>query len=87
MWDSGVHINCFYEWWKTKEYRIGFRNEESKADFLHEIEVKKGWIWERLPALQPHWQGEFWLRKLVLDSNGSFWYNGTINYGNGADFS
>lgn len=48
MWNSGVHINCFYEWWKTKEYRISFHNEEKKQEFLHEISTRKGWIWERL---------------------------------------
>ena len=52
MWDSGVHINCFYEWWKTKEYRIEFHREEIKADFLHEVESKKGWIWDRLRWLK-----------------------------------
>jgi hypothetical protein len=52
MWDSGVHINCFYEWWKTKEYRITFRNDELMQDFLHEVDVKKGWIWDRLRWLQ-----------------------------------
>ena len=52
MWDSGVHINCFYEWWKTKEYFIAFRNEDIKADFLHEIDTKKDWIWERLRWLR-----------------------------------
>ena len=52
MWDSGVHINCFYEWWKTKEYNISFRNEEQKAAFLHNIDTKKGWIWDRLRWLR-----------------------------------
>jgi hypothetical protein len=52
MWDSGVHINCFYEWWQTSEYRIPFRNESMMQDFLHEIETKKGWIWDRLRWLQ-----------------------------------
>lgn len=52
MWDSGVHINCFYEWWKTKEYNIAFRNEEQRAAFLHQIDTKKGWIWDRLRWLQ-----------------------------------
>ena len=65
MWDSGVHINCFYEWWKTKEYRINFRNEEMKQDFLHEIDTKKGWIWDRLR----------WLRRdKRLDAEQLFWY-------------
>lgn len=52
MWDSGVHINCFYEWWKTKEYYIAFRNEDIKASFLHNIDTKKDWIWERLRWLR-----------------------------------
>ena len=52
MWDSGVHINCFYEWWKTKEYRISFRSEEFMQDFLHQIDAKKGWIWDRLRWLR-----------------------------------
>jgi hypothetical protein len=52
MWDSGVHINCFYEWWKTKEYRVNFRNETIKQGFLDEIQVKKGWIWDRLRWLK-----------------------------------
>lgn len=52
MWDSGVHINCFYEWWKTKEYFITFRNDELKAEFLHNVDTKKEWIWERLRWLR-----------------------------------
>lgn len=47
MWESGVHVNCFYEWWKTPEYRIDFPNERAKEDFIHEIEGKKEWIHER----------------------------------------
>ena len=52
MWDSGVHINCFYEWWKTKEYNIAFRSEDVKAEFLHSIDTKRDWIWERLRWLR-----------------------------------
>lgn len=52
MWDSGVHINCFYEWWQTKEYNIAFRNEDIKTAFLHDIDTKKGWIWDRLKWLR-----------------------------------
>lgn len=52
MWDSDVHINCFYEWWKTREYRISFRNEELKGEFLHRIDTQKGWIWDRLRWLK-----------------------------------
>lgn len=65
MWDSGVHINCFYEWWKTKEYRISFRNEELMQEFLHSVEVKKGWIWERLRWLS---------NNKGLDAEQLYWY-------------
>ena len=65
MWDSGVHINCFYEWWKTREYRISFRNEEMMHDFLHAIDTKKDWIWERLR----------WLKdEKHLEPEQLFWY-------------
>ena len=65
MWDSGVHINCFYEWWKTAEYRVSFRNEEMQQDFLHSIDTKKGWIWDRLR----------WLRsEQSLDAEQLYWY-------------
>ena len=65
MWDSGAHINCFYEWWRTKEYRIEFRDAEHKASFLHDVDIKKGWIWERLR----------WLRDDIrLEAEQLFWY-------------
>ena len=65
MWDSGVHINCFYGWWKTAEYRVSFRNEEMQQDFLHSIDTKKGWIWDRLR----------WLRsEQSLDAEQLYWY-------------
>lgn len=65
MWDSGVHINCFYEWWKTREYRISFHNEEAMQDFLHNVRTKKGWIWDRLR----------WLKDAKhLDAEQLFWY-------------
>lgn len=65
MWDSGVHINCFYAWWETKEYSISFRSEEMMQDFLHTIDTKKGWIWDRLR----------WLRdEKHLGPEQLFWY-------------
>ena len=65
MWDSGVHINCFYEWWRTKEYRINFRDAEHKASFLSDVDTKQGWIWERLR----------WLRDdKSLEAEQLFWY-------------
>lgn len=65
MWDSGVHINCFYEWWKTKEYRINFPGEDIKNEFISNIDNKKDWIWERLK----------WLRdEIELEPEQLYWY-------------
>lgn len=48
MWDSGVHINCFFEWWKTKEYKLNFPTNKHKEDFINDINTKDSWIYERL---------------------------------------
>lgn len=65
MWDSGVHINCFYEWWRTSEYNIPFRNEETRAEFYKNIDTRKEWIWERLK----------WLRdEIGLAAEQLYWY-------------
>lgn len=65
MWNSGVHINCFYEWWRTKEYKISFRNEEYRDEFLKAVDSKKGWIYDRLR----------WLRdEKGLDAEQLYWY-------------
>lgn len=65
MWDSGVHINCFYEWWKTSEYRINFPSEEVKQEFIDNIDKKNDWIWERIK----------WLRDdKKLDLEQLYWY-------------
>lgn len=52
MWDSGVHINCFYEWWKTSEYQLNFPSEDIKHEFLSDINRKDDWIHERLRWLR-----------------------------------
>ena len=52
MWDSGVHINCFYPWWKTKEYRISLRGGAEGKAFLGGLSAGRGWIWDRLRWLQ-----------------------------------
>lgn len=65
MWDSGVHINCFYEWWRTDEYRLNFPSEETKEEFLSNIDKKDDWISERLR----------WLKDdKGLDPNQLYWY-------------
>ena len=62
MWNSGAHINCFYEWWKTPEYRIKPPNED---EFIRDIEHKTEWIYERLK----------WLRdSKKLDIQQLYWY-------------
>lgn len=65
MWDSGVHVNCFYEWWRTKEYRIEFVSEEAREELLTKIRKGQEWIWERLR----------WLRDdKHLEAEQLFWY-------------
>ena len=65
MWDSGVHINCFYEWWKTKEYRINFYSKKDKEKFLAFIPSKDDWINQRLQ----------WLKdEKGLDAEQLYWY-------------
>lgn len=65
MWDSGVHINCFYEWWKTPEYRISIPGDVIKQEFISNIDHKDDWIWERLR----------WLRDgKYLDIEQLYWY-------------
>lgn len=65
MWDSGVHINCFYEWWQTPEYRINFTSETIKQDFISNIDKNKEWIFERLKWLRDD-------KKLELEQ--LYWY-------------
>ena len=65
MWESGVHINCFFEWWHTKEYRVNFPSEDAKQDFITSMDRKKDWIYDRLR----------WLRdEKKLDLEQLYWY-------------
>lgn len=66
MWKSGEHINCFYQWWKTKEYRLNFETKNMRTKFLNDIDRNKGeWIYDRLR----------WLRdEKTLDENQLYWY-------------
>lgn len=71
MWSSGRHINCFYEWWKTPEYRFNFRGEKQKQKFIEELETKD-WIHERCKWL---------LEEKKLDLEQIYWYyNKYLNY-------
>lgn len=65
MWESGVHINCFYEWWKTKEYKLNFPSVEIKEEFIKNINIKDDWIYTRLK----------WLKDNVkLELEQLYWY-------------
>lgn len=72
MWNSGVHINCFFEWWKTKEYNIKFASDEIKTSFLKDIDNKTDWLNTRLK----------WLRDVKkLTPEQLYWYyNKYLNY-------
>lgn len=52
MWKSGAHINVFYEWWRTKEYRVEFASKQTKDNFLQRVETREDWIYERLRWLK-----------------------------------
>lgn len=65
LWDSGEWINCFYEWWKTPEYRDNFESKEIKDKFLFDIDTKAEWIWQRLK----------WLKHSIhLENEQLYWY-------------
>lgn len=65
MWQSGAHVNCFYEWWRTAEYRIRFAGNDAKQEFLEKIRTGKDWIWERLR----------WLKDIKkLEDEQLYWY-------------
>lgn len=65
MWDSGVHINCFFEWWETKEYTLNFESEDVHISFLRDIEIKTDWIYKRLK----------WLKEdKKINDNQLYWY-------------
>lgn len=52
MWDSGSHICCFYEWWRTSEYQISFIKKEDKEMFNQKIDTSDLWIYKRLRWLR-----------------------------------
>lgn len=64
MWDSGVYINCFYEWWRTEEYRVNFESREQERHFQDVLTNGTDWIAERLR----------WLKDKALDDEQLYWY-------------
>lgn len=72
MWNSRRHINCFYEWWKTAEYRIEIKNNQIKESFTNDINTKNDWIYKRLKWL---------LNEKNLEIEQLYWYyNKYLNY-------
>lgn len=70
LWDSGEWINCFYEWWKTVEYRNSFESSNIKQQFLDNINTKTEWIWTRLR----------WLKNVKkLENEQLYWYYNKYN--------
>lgn len=71
LWDSGEWINCFYEWWRTKEYRNNFESQDIQDKFLYDIDSKTNeWIYERLN----------WLKyKIHLEDEQLYWYYNKYN--------
>ena len=65
LWNNKSAINCFYEWWKTPEYRIKFETERIKEDFIKKIEISKEWIFERIKLL---------LENYNLELEQVYWY-------------
>lgn len=65
MWNSGEHINCFYEWWLTPEYRLNFETKNRRTKFLNDIYRVNDWIHQRLKWL---------LEEKGLDENQLYWY-------------
>lgn len=71
MWSSGNHINCFYEWWRTKEYRDYFSDTNQKNRFIQKLNGKD-WIYERCRWL---------LKEKHLEIEQVYWYyNKYLNY-------
>lgn len=51
MWENGTGIKCFFEWWKTKEYRTNFESNKTKEDFMNKVYNSNEWIFERIKIL------------------------------------
>lgn len=69
MWDSGIHINCFYEWWRTPEYRLNIPTTKKK-EFIDNLKNSSEWIYDRLRWLQ---------KSKKLDLKQLYWYFNKYN--------
>ena len=64
MWDSGVYINMFFEWFKTPEYRQPYKGGKKEQEFIATFE-EPTWLGKRLVLLRD---------ELKLDMEQIYWY-------------
>lgn len=64
LWENESGIKCFFEWWKTPEYRQEFESEDIKYEFTESLKQKE-WIFERI---------NFLLKEKNLDFEQVYWY-------------
>lgn len=64
LWDSGSWENCFYEWWRTAEYRMDFESPKRDKWFREQVRSGAGWIWERCrwlaDTIKLAWDQVYW---------------------------
>ncbi|MDQ6418683.1 hypothetical protein RB620_04450 [Paenibacillus sp. LHD-117] len=65
LWDGGIWENCFYEWWRTAEYRTNFESDERRVWFVKQVTDREEWIWERCRWL---------LNTIGLELEQIYWY-------------
>lgn len=64
LWDSGKWENCFYEWWRTDEYRTKFESDHRQQEFIQSVKTGSEWVYVRCR----------WLHERNLDWNQVYWY-------------
>lgn len=65
LWDSGEWENCFYEWWRSSEYRFDFEDDTRRKNFLNAVKHGHEWIFERCR----------WLLDVIgLEPEQVYWY-------------
>ena len=65
MWENNSGVKCFFEWWKTKEYRTNFESNEVKENFINKIYNGNEWVYKRIKIL---------IENKHLDLEQVYWY-------------
>ncbi|MFX3633729.1 MAG: hypothetical protein ACE3L7_25590 [Candidatus Pristimantibacillus sp.] len=64
LWDAGSWENCFYEWWRTPEYKMGFESADKESWFKDQVANSEAWIWERCrwlsDTIKLEWSQVYW---------------------------